>query len=234
MAQLMDAQRVIETISSGMAELALYIRGADAPGPDAMRKSGNARRRAQRAQRVAHAEEMARDDKAERLPVMPLIQCLPGVSARYMEIVTASHPMLIASISAGIARGITAEDYAKLAAKCFEMIRDVNDYSAAVTTQELNMVRSQQARALYHSDARPMTATAAAASAATAAKASSNAGEPGTGVYGESISNLFDPAPDDSGLPVITPYGTPGVSAATTPVPSRPGSPSDDIDLMGF
>lgn len=230
---------VIETVSTAMADLSRHINEArprkgdgtgDSEAMSVTKKANATKERQRRALQESSAAELVDDASADRLNSTVLLELEPGTSMTDLKAITASQGTLLGFARSRMTRGLTVAEYARYAALCFALIRDVNDFMRRVTQMELDSVRLRHHDALLHSDQRP-TAASQTGSMAAAGVAGDDS------VYGGGDHSLLFSGSDL--LPPLTPYQTPPVSGPSSRAASPPlsvdGDDDDDgpIDLMG-
>lgn len=213
MAQLLDALRCVQALSSGIVELRKRV---STTGFTREENARAAKQRDQQSRVEKFADEMATNEKLDTLQAAPLTPYLDDVYHHDLDSILSSQRALLRTIRNGIKSGIRYEAYADCAAQCAQLTLDLADYMGAIVTTELDAVRAQETEALRHSDMRP-------AMVARATKPDAP-----TDVYGAPIGgpiSLFDINSDPTLLQAMTPYATPLASASQTPASSRPPSP---------
>lgn len=246
MAELETLLRIVETLSTLMAESYEHVQKTDvrapagsdaAKGLTTVKDQVGAKDRQARDQRRNVAEEIAGVAYEDKLHATPLPDWIPGMSKTDLKTMLASQTVLSGAVAARMARGLTPVEYARYAALCFGLIREASDYAQSILRSQLDLVRSHQMETLMHSDLRP---TAASLTSATAAPTTVYDGvEHDDGVRQALLeSALFADNASFMRTP-LTPYETPVVSGPVTPAASGPASPTDDddaadVNLMDF
>jgi hypothetical protein len=171
MAELRVALETIMALSSAMAELHVRIRARE----DERRSSSSDRSKGMSAARKVRAQEFGDDAIVADMGSAPSsaqadadgVATLSGVSMHDLTALLASRQQLLSYATTLRARGPSADEYARFAARCAVLIRDASEYAASVWTKQIIAVRSQGMEAMSRIDTRPMAAPPDKAVAAT-------------------------------------------------------------------